>query len=232
MLLEDTGARYFAVESNWKRSGVMLGHRGGCHCSTTDPSYHACQDPFPPLPTIRVAWQCSFVLRSQDFIVESTACLNQNQTFGKWQTFISSSRHLLHSDSHDQKRFVTKVKHDIVLQHNCATVTGGPLFICVLMYPLWHWFVQGIMPRVYETFVVLILLTILVCGLAWVASALLDNDQASRQYLFGQYPSFKEEHFLKNALFWFHSHYHCAKCSRHSIICRIHCGRQNNKTQY
>ena len=42
------------------------------------------------------------------------------------------------------------------------------------------------MPRVYETFVVLFLLTILVCGLAWVASALIDNDQASRQYLFGE----------------------------------------------
>ena len=49
-----------------------------------------------------------------------------------------------------------------------------------------QWIFQGIMPRVYETFVVLFLLTILVCGLAWVASALIDNDQASRQYLFGE----------------------------------------------
>jgi hypothetical protein len=43
---------------------------------------------------------------------------------------------------------------------------------------------KGIMPRVYETFVVLFLLSILVCGLAWVASALINNDQSSRQTLF------------------------------------------------
>jgi len=41
------------------------------------------------------------------------------------------------------------------------------------------------MARVYETAVVLFLLAILVCGLAWVASALLDGDQFSRDTLFG-----------------------------------------------
>lgn len=43
---------------------------------------------------------------------------------------------------------------------------------------------KGIMSRVYETAVVLFLLAILVCGLAWVASALLDGDQFSRDTLF------------------------------------------------
>ncbi len=42
------------------------------------------------------------------------------------------------------------------------------------------------MSRVYETFVVLFLLSILVCGLAWVASALINNDESSRQTLFGK----------------------------------------------
>ena len=48
-------------------------------------------------------------------------------------------------------------------------------------------FYQGIMARVYETAVVLLLLGILVCGIAWVASALIDNDNNSRQALFGGY---------------------------------------------
>ncbi|XP_064644594.1 limb region 1 protein homolog isoform X1 [Lineus longissimus] len=44
---------------------------------------------------------------------------------------------------------------------------------------------KGIMARVYETFVVLSLLAVLVFGLAWVASALIDEDHPSRQTLFG-----------------------------------------------
>lgn len=36
-------------------------------------------------------------------------------------------------------------------------------------------FLQGIKARVYETAVVLVLLAVVVCGLAWVASALLDG---------------------------------------------------------
>ncbi|XP_033927254.1 protein LMBR1L isoform X3 [Melopsittacus undulatus] len=44
---------------------------------------------------------------------------------------------------------------------------------------------QGIMARVYETSVVLLLLTLLVLGMVWVASAIMGNDAASRQSLYG-----------------------------------------------
>lgn len=44
---------------------------------------------------------------------------------------------------------------------------------------------QGIMARVYETSVVLLLLTLLVLGMVWVASAIVGNDAASRQSLHG-----------------------------------------------
>lgn len=43
---------------------------------------------------------------------------------------------------------------------------------------------KGIMARVYETFVVLLLLTLLVLGMVWVALAILDNDTASRESLY------------------------------------------------
>ncbi|NXW93593.1 LMBRL protein, partial [Alopecoenas beccarii] len=43
---------------------------------------------------------------------------------------------------------------------------------------------QGIMARVYETSVVLLLLTLLVLGMVWVASAIVSNDAASRQSLY------------------------------------------------
>ncbi|XP_074652399.1 limb region 1 protein homolog isoform X2 [Tubulanus polymorphus] len=43
---------------------------------------------------------------------------------------------------------------------------------------------KGIMARVYETSIVLLLLAVLVFGLAWVASALIDKDKSSRQTLF------------------------------------------------
>ncbi|CAI5765599.1 Hypothetical predicted protein [Podarcis lilfordi] len=43
---------------------------------------------------------------------------------------------------------------------------------------------KGIMARVYETFVVLLLLTLLVLGMVWVASAILDNNAASRESLY------------------------------------------------
>lgn len=42
------------------------------------------------------------------------------------------------------------------------------------------------MARVYETFVVLLLLTLLVLGMVWVASAILDQDGASRESLYGE----------------------------------------------
>ncbi|XP_060676981.1 limb region 1 homolog-like protein isoform X2 [Hemiscyllium ocellatum] len=43
---------------------------------------------------------------------------------------------------------------------------------------------KGIMARVYETFVVLFLLTLLVLGIVWVASAIINNDAASRESLY------------------------------------------------
>ncbi|NXW26033.1 LMBRL protein, partial [Circaetus pectoralis] len=45
-------------------------------------------------------------------------------------------------------------------------------------------FPQGIMARVYETSVVLLLLTLLVLGIVWVASAIVGNNAASRQSLY------------------------------------------------
>ncbi|KAM9617409.1 protein LMBR1L isoform 12-T12 [Morphnus guianensis] len=43
---------------------------------------------------------------------------------------------------------------------------------------------KGIMARVYETSVVLLLLTLLVLGMVWVASAIVSNNAASRQSLY------------------------------------------------
>jgi hypothetical protein len=43
------------------------------------------------------------------------------------------------------------------------------------------------MSRVYETVAVLILLAILICGLAYILSALLDSDKAGRKAFFGEY---------------------------------------------
>ncbi|XP_009872755.1 PREDICTED: protein LMBR1L-like, partial [Apaloderma vittatum] len=43
---------------------------------------------------------------------------------------------------------------------------------------------KGIMARVYETSVVLLLLTLLVLGMVWVASAIVSDDAASRQSLY------------------------------------------------
>ncbi|MEE6523477.1 hypothetical protein FKM82_022405 [Ascaphus truei] len=44
---------------------------------------------------------------------------------------------------------------------------------------------KGVMSRVYETSVVLLLLTLLVLGIVWVASAIIDDDAASRESLYG-----------------------------------------------
>ncbi|MEE6523475.1 hypothetical protein FKM82_022405 [Ascaphus truei] len=43
---------------------------------------------------------------------------------------------------------------------------------------------KGVMSRVYETSVVLLLLTLLVLGIVWVASAIIDDDAASRESLY------------------------------------------------
>lgn len=44
---------------------------------------------------------------------------------------------------------------------------------------------QGIKARILETFVMLFLLALLILGIVWVASALIDNDAASMESLYG-----------------------------------------------
>lgn len=44
---------------------------------------------------------------------------------------------------------------------------------------------QGIRARILETLVMLILLALLILGIVWVASALIDNDAASMESLYG-----------------------------------------------
>ncbi|KAM9072821.1 protein LMBR1L isoform 8-T8 [Megaptera novaeangliae] len=44
---------------------------------------------------------------------------------------------------------------------------------------------KGVLARVYETVVMLMLLTLLVLGMVWVASAIVDNNKASRESLYG-----------------------------------------------
>lgn len=46
-------------------------------------------------------------------------------------------------------------------------------------------FCQGIKARILETFVMLFLLALLILGIVWVASALIDNDAASMESLYG-----------------------------------------------
>lgn len=48
-----------------------------------------------------------------------------------------------------------------------------------------HLFGQGIKARILETFVMLFLLALLILGIVWVASALIDNDAASMESLYG-----------------------------------------------
>lgn len=44
---------------------------------------------------------------------------------------------------------------------------------------------QGLRARILETLVMLLLLALLVLGMVWVASALVDKDAASRESLYG-----------------------------------------------
>lgn len=55
----------------------------------------------------------------------------------------------------------------------------------MLTPPLLHRLLQGVLGRVYETVVMLVLLTLLVLGMVWVASAIVDN-KASRESLYGK----------------------------------------------
>lgn len=50
-----------------------------------------------------------------------------------------------------------------------------------------HFFCQGIKARILETFVMLFLLALLILGIVWVASALIDNDAASMESLYGTF---------------------------------------------
>lgn len=51
-------------------------------------------------------------------------------------------------------------------------------------------FPQGVMARVYEAVVLLLLLTLLVLGIVWVASALL-HDNLARKSLYGEEDALK-----------------------------------------
>lgn len=50
-----------------------------------------------------------------------------------------------------------------------------------------HFYCQGIKARILETFVMLFLLALLILGIVWVASALIDNDAASMESLYGTF---------------------------------------------
>lgn len=65
-------------------------------------------------------------------------------------------------------------------------------FICIILIeiifsfiPAFFFSCQGIKARILETFVMLFLLALLILGIVWVASALIDNDAASMESLYG-----------------------------------------------
>ena len=57
-------------------------------------------------------------------------------------------------------------------------------FVCLFVSVSVH-LSQGIRSRILETFVMLFLLALLILGIVWVASALIDNDAASMESLYG-----------------------------------------------
>ena len=76
------------------------------------------------------------------------------------------------------------------------------------------------MPRVYETFTVLALLTVVVFGVAWVVSAIIDDDASSKQALFGRFYA------------------QCSKIMPHKfsrfenrVLCKTFSSRQNSEVQ-
>lgn len=60
---------------------------------------------------------------------------------------------------------------------NCSCDKIKKLNLCCIF--------QGIRARILETLVMLILLALLILGIVWVASALIDNDAASMESLYG-----------------------------------------------
>lgn len=65
----------------------------------------------------------------------------------------------------------------------CLKISDSKFFCCVFFSPLFC--PQGIRARILETLVMLILLALLILGIVWVASALIDNDAASMESLYG-----------------------------------------------
>lgn len=55
-----------------------------------------------------------------------------------------------------------------------------------------HYLFQGIRARILETLVMLVLLALLILGMVWVASALVDKDAASMESLYGQSASLRD----------------------------------------
>ena len=56
-----------------------------------------------------------------------------------------------------------------------------------ISYEIFFSFFQGIKARILETFVMLFLLALLILGIVWVASALIDNDAGSMESLYGTF---------------------------------------------
>ncbi len=61
-----------------------------------------------------------------------------------------------------------------------------------------QFFCQGIKARILETFVMLFLLALLILGIVWVASALIDNDAASMESLYGTFLNHSASFLLVN----------------------------------
>lgn len=72
------------------------------------------------------------------------------------------------------------------------------LDFCFSFFPL----CQGIKARILETFVMLFLLALLILGIVWVASALIDNDPACMESLYGTFKNHSVSVLLVNVLMW------------------------------
>lgn len=67
----------------------------------------------------------------------------------------------------------------------CLKISDSKFFCCVFFFFFLLFCPQGIRARILETLVMLILLALLILGIVWVASALIDNDAASMESLYG-----------------------------------------------
>lgn len=73
--------------------------------------------------------------------------------------------------------------------------------ISVILFSVCPVFHQGIRARILETFVMLFLLALLILGIVWVASALIDNDAASMESLYGMFLKYSSSLVIVNI--WF-----------------------------